>query len=57
MAGAMFGFFAYATYDLTNLATLKDWPVGVSLLDVAWGSLVSGVSATAGKAALERITG
>jgi uncharacterized membrane protein len=52
--GAMFGFFAYATYDLTNLATLKQWPVGLSLLDMAWGTMVSAVSAAAGKAALDR---
>ncbi len=51
---ALFGFFAYATYDLTNLATLKNWPVGLSVLDVAWGSLVSAASAGAGKAALDR---
>src|SRR5690348_8867569 len=37
MWGALFGFFAYATYDLTNLATLKGWPVGISLIDLAWG--------------------
>ena len=54
LAGALFGFFAYATYDLTNLATLKDWPVGVSLLDMAWGTALSAVAATAGKLALDR---
>ena len=52
---ALFGFFAYATYDLTNLATLKQWPVGLSLLDMVWGSLVSAVSAAAGKAVLDRL--
>ena len=52
--GALFGFFAYATYDLTNLATLKNWPVGLALLDMAWGTVVSAVSALAGKAALDR---
>ena len=52
--GALFGFFAYATYDLTNLATLKNWPVGLALLDMAWGTMVSAVSALAGKAALDR---
>ena len=36
--GALFGFFAYATYDLTNLATLKDWPLLVSIVDMAWGA-------------------
>ena len=54
MAAALFGLFAYATYDLTNLATLKRWPIGVSLLDIAWGSLVSAVAAAAGKVALDR---
>ena len=46
--GALFGFFAYATYDLTNLATLKGWSPGVALLDLAWGSVVTGISATMG---------
>ncbi|HYN63992.1 MAG TPA: DUF2177 family protein [Candidatus Limnocylindrales bacterium] len=50
--GALFGLFAYATYDLTNLAVIRDWPVGLSFLDMAWGSFVSGVSAAAGAAAL-----
>jgi uncharacterized membrane protein len=54
LQGALFGFFAYATYDLTNLATLKDWPVWMAVLDIAWGALVSGASAAAGKAAVER---
>ena len=53
--GARFGCFAYATYDLTNLATLKNWPVGLALLDMAWGTVVSAVSAVAGKAALDRL--
>lgn len=35
--GALFGFFCYATYDLTNLATLKNWPVKVALVDIPWG--------------------
>jgi uncharacterized membrane protein len=52
---ALFGFFAYATYDLTNLATLKDWPVGLALLDIAWGSAVSATAATAGKLLLDRL--
>ena len=52
LAGALFGFFAYATYDLTNLATLKGWPLGLSLIDMAWGTVVSPASAAGGKAAL-----
>lgn len=38
--GALFGFFTYATYDLTNLATLKDWPIKVVIVDIAWGTLL-----------------
>jgi uncharacterized membrane protein len=38
--GALFGFFTYATYDLTNLATLKGWPFSVALVDMAWGTLL-----------------
>ena len=36
--GAFFGFITYATYDLTNLATLKDWPLLVTIVDLAWGT-------------------
>jgi uncharacterized membrane protein len=49
--GAMFGFFAYATYDLSNLATLRNWPVSLALVDMTWGTLLSAASAAAGKAA------
>ncbi len=49
IAGAGIGFFVYASYDLTNLALLKDWPLGLSLLDITWGTFISGVSAAAGK--------
>jgi uncharacterized membrane protein len=51
---AMFGLIAYATYDLSNLATLKDWPVGLSLIDMAWGATLSAVAATAGRFAWDR---
>lgn len=40
MLGALFGFFTYATYDLTNLATLRNWPLAVVVVDIAWGSLL-----------------
>lgn len=53
ITGALFGFFAYATYDLTAMAVLKNWPVGLSILDMAWGTLVSGVASIAGKFALD----
>ncbi len=38
--GALFGFITYATYDLTNLATLKDWPLLVTLVDLVWGAVL-----------------
>ena len=46
--GALFGFFAYATYDLTNLATLKGWSPLLVAVDMAWGTLVTSATATAG---------
>lgn len=48
LMGALFGFCAYATYDLTNLATLKDWPLTVTLVDMAWGSVLTATAAGAG---------
>jgi uncharacterized membrane protein len=39
--GALYGFFTYATYDLTNLATLKNWPAKLALVDIAWGAVLS----------------
>jgi uncharacterized membrane protein len=35
--GGMFGFFTYATYDLTNLATIKNWPLEIVVIDILWG--------------------
>ena len=44
--GALFGLITYATYDLTNLATIKDWPVIITVVDLIWGMVVaSSVSA------------
>jgi uncharacterized membrane protein len=40
--GALFGLISYATYDLTNLATLKDWPLALSAVDMIWGSVLAG---------------
>ncbi|MDQ5927652.1 MAG: hypothetical protein QG633_90 [Patescibacteria group bacterium] len=42
--GALFGFVAYGIYDFTNLATIKGWPLWISLVDMGWGTLVSGLS-------------
>ena len=46
--GALFGFFTYATYELTNLATLKDWPLKAVLVDIAWGVALCTAVASAG---------
>ena len=45
--GALFGFFCYMTYDLTNHATMKIWSTKVTLVDIAWGSVATGVAAGA----------
>lgn len=44
--GALFGFFAYATYDLTNYATIKNWPLMVVIVDILWGVVLTGSVAT-----------
>lgn len=49
---AAFGFCAYATYDLTNQATLKSWPTSLTVVDIAWGTLLTTAAACAGYAAL-----
>jgi uncharacterized membrane protein len=41
--GALFGLISYATYDLTNLATMKDWPLVVTVVDLIWGTVLGGV--------------
>lgn len=46
--GALFGFFTYATYDLTNLATLKEWPLTIVFIDIAWGSFLTASVSLAG---------
>jgi uncharacterized membrane protein len=46
--GALFGFFCYATFELTSLALLKHWTWPVVVVDVAWGTLVTAISSTAG---------
>jgi len=46
--GALFGFFTYSTYDLTNLATLKDWPLSITIVDIAWGMVLTSVVSAVG---------
>ena len=48
MLGALFGLLTYSTYDLTNLATLKNWPVSVTIIDLIWGTSISTVTSVAG---------
>jgi uncharacterized membrane protein len=43
--GAVFGLIAYATYDLTNQATMRDWPVLVTVVDLVWGTVLTGTVA------------
>ena len=45
--GALFGLITYATYDLSNLATLKDWPLLVTIVDLAWGATLAASVSTA----------
>jgi uncharacterized membrane protein len=53
-AGALLGLVAYGTYDFTNLSTLRNWPVGLSLIDVVWGTFLTAAAAAAGFAAVTR---
>ena len=46
--GAFFGFVAYATYDLTNQTTVAGWPVGITCMDLAWGTFLSGFACLVG---------
>jgi uncharacterized membrane protein len=48
LRAALFGLITYATYDLTNLATIKDWPLVLSVVDMAWGTTLSVIVSYAG---------
>ena len=48
LMGALFGIFTYATYDLTNLATLKGWPLNIVFIDILWGALLSAIVSFSG---------
>ncbi|MBB6220840.1 DUF2177 family protein [Rhizobium leguminosarum] len=54
--GAILGLAAYGTYDITNLATLRNWPLTMSLIDMAWGTLLTALTAVGGYLAV-RILG
>lgn len=53
--GAMFGFFTYATYDLTNQATLRNWTSSLSVVDIAWGTVLGAVSSLVAYVAVSRL--
>lgn len=57
LAGAILGLIAYGTYDITNLATLRNWPLIMSLVDLAWGTLLTATAATAGTWLTQKIVG
>jgi len=46
--GGLFGFLAYGTYDFTNMATIRNWPTIVSIVDIVWGTCITAVTALLG---------
>lgn len=46
LVGMLFGFITYSTYDLTNLATLKNWPLQITIIDLIWGTSLGGLVST-----------
>ena len=46
LVGILFGLITYSTYDLTNLATLKDWPIKITIIDLIWGTSLGGLVST-----------
>lgn len=47
-SGALLGLIAYSAYDLTNQATLRDWPIVITIVDILWGGIVTGLAALIG---------
>lgn len=56
LAGAFFGLVTYATYDLTNLATLKNWPILITVIDLIWGSTVTALTCSLSYYIINRIS-
>ncbi len=57
LRGVLFGLVAYGTYDLTNLATMRDWPVIVTAIDMSWGASLTAVTSLAAAWATRRLAG
>jgi len=55
LLGALLGLCAYGTYDFTNLATLKGWPVIVTVVDLAWGTFITAVISVVGYFVMSRL--
>jgi uncharacterized membrane protein len=55
--GALFGFFAYATYDLTNLSTLRNWTAKLAIVDMIWGTVLCAMAAVAGFVLATKVVG
>jgi uncharacterized membrane protein len=53
--GCLFGFFTYATYDLSNYATLRNWSLPLTIIDMAWGTILAGLTAAAAFSAASRL--
>ena len=53
--GALLGLVAYGTYDLTNHATLRDWPMAITLADMVWGTVLTSFAAVVGYATSRRV--
>ena len=45
IVGGLYGFITYSTYDMTNLATLKDWPLTITIIDITWGTVLNALTA------------
>lgn len=46
--GTLLGMISYSTYDLTNLSTLKNWPLSLSIIDIIWGTVVTTLASLSG---------
>lgn len=55
-AGALFGLLSYATYDLTNLATLKDWPIIITVIDMIWGTTLAALTSIVSFLILQKLS-
>ncbi|MCD4714242.1 MAG: DUF2177 family protein [Clostridiales bacterium] len=54
-AGALYGLLTYATYDLTNLATLKDWPIAITVIDMIWGTTLASLTSIISFSILQKL--